>query len=135
MSELALAAGGTSAPVLDEAAQTRLVTLDFGVSLEGTLAGLEPPEEEREVRWAAGKVQPAGSMLSFDGASAVRISDSASAGPLYLPQTFTIECWISPASTTLDEQYVVGGLIAFAPVRAPVPERREQTADGAAQRV
>jgi hypothetical protein len=100
-----------AAPVLDEAAQTRLVTLDFGVSLEGTLAGLEPPEEEREVRWAAGKVQPAGSMLSFDGASAVRIADSASAGPLYLPQTFTIECWISPASNTLDEQYVVGGLI------------------------
>jgi len=99
-----------AAPVLEDE-QTRLVTIDFGVSLEGTLAGLEPPEEEREVRWAAGKVQPAGSMLSFDGASAVQIADSVSAGPLYLPQTFTVECWISPSSSTLDEQYVVGGLI------------------------
>jgi len=31
--------------------------------------------------------------------------------------------------------YVAGGLIAFAPVRAPAPERRELPADGSAQRV
>lgn len=99
-----------AAPVLDDKGATALVTIDFGVSLDGTLAGLRPPAGERVVTWKAGKVQPAGSMLEFDGASAMRITDDQTP-PLLLPQTFTIEAWLNPASYTLDEQYVVGGLI------------------------
>ncbi|HET6894723.1 MAG TPA: LamG domain-containing protein, partial [Candidatus Baltobacteraceae bacterium] len=98
--------------VIDTTQATRLVTIDFGVSLEGTLAGLEPPADDRIVPWEAGKVQPAGSMLEFDGASAVQIIDSPTSGPLYLPQTFTMEAWVNPSSTTLDSQFVIGGRIA-----------------------
>lgn len=107
-------------PVQTVAGDSRLATIDFGVSVDGLLSGLQPDDPGRIVEWEAGMVQPAGSMLAFDGASAVKINDGDSSGPLILPQTFTIEGWISPSASTLKQQFVVGGDLQ-SPVESQAP--------------
>ncbi len=109
-----------AAPVTTAANELRLATIDFGVSVDGLLAGLQPDSANKIVQWEVGLVQPVGSMLSFDGASAVKINPGATSGPLFLPQTFTMEGWVNPSAATLDQQFVIGGDIDT-PIESQAP--------------